>query len=76
MGRGSQRKRRSAAARRTAARRVEAAAELEQVQARAVALAQARLDRLYDPSTPAGEIAELVRVDRAPHEAPGLPHRR
>lgn len=60
MGRGSQRKRRAAAARRTAVRRAEAAAELEQLQARAIALAQARLDRLYDPTTPAGEMAELV----------------
>jgi hypothetical protein len=60
MGRGSQRKRRAAAARRAAARRTEAAAELEQVQAQALALAQARLDRLYDPATPVGEIAELV----------------
>jgi hypothetical protein len=60
MGRGSQRKRRAAAARRTAARRAEAAAELKQLQTQAVAVAQARLDRLYDPDTPAGEVAELV----------------
>ncbi len=53
-------KRRAAAARRVAARRAEKAAELEQLQAQALALAQARLDRLYDPSTPAAEIAELV----------------